>query len=1540
MQVLQGIPKALPGERVLLTVPALAPYVRPTGSDGAEAALRKRLNLFAQRALTHVALTDEQRSRIADAKLLGRSVAPGVVQGFEVALEGAGEQAALVLMPGHAIASDGSDIELAYPLRVPYRDLPVFAPEIDAVLRAIIEADPTRDWNRLNALEKLVSIARLGSAEINRLDLLPHAMVLVAMPRTVAIDRSGEIDSPCPNATDENVFSELAWEDGFLLAWVPWPKDASLPPWTADGTTMDPRFRNRLAYAVFNNERERASIQAMRSIRVWNERAKLSDEQKAEIAARELELSKRTRVWPWETLGVPLAIVGFDDAHHPVFADRNAVVRQGGGRRNRAALVARAGDDALWQARVAQLVEHLGELPPDQRNAANIAKQFDWLPPAGVVPKDSMDLIGGRQFVFPPNFDVQVQPVPVDMVDTLLNESAPLLPFNLSLRDQVQVLVPVESRYYEPDLLKLDEKVHPLFAREIARLETARVDLLSRRDALRRRFDVLNKTVTGAFPDYPQDDPESLPDETGAADAIAFARVHVSAATGEATEEHGFFNAASRLKLQTADALFVFVRVDTPPPAISIELDTQETPALLPLVWGAQPPANSALWMGPLPKTGEWTRLVVPLAQLKRDTLTLVGMRFGIAGGSRAARVTWGYAGRLSNGVERYWLSDAIPAGATTQHPNAARDASLRVNEWTWEVQAQGAVPIDEDTRYGLPITGIARDKVPNPQDVREVAEIEQLVAGWLRQPGGLVRELGVDWPAIDRAGNKLDANGKPIPATSNTPQKIEPSDQPPLIEQGLDAFIARMNARIAASDDHVEFGFLRARTDIFRVRQGILGSEKAGQLLTSPAASELVQRSTSIAATEKEFDDYFKRAKETRVPPPPSDGGGDIEIRRTTPGAAPSGTGRVRGVLTGTGMFNASATIKPMFTATSTFTSKPLLGARVISGSIAELDASLAKTGVAVEAKTAIPIVSTGPTTDDVTGSSLYAATFNTVTVGKRLEGSAAVETKNASATGKTGFVTNSLTLLQTTGVSLHGIDVYGFKDKDAAGEPDPTVPISAINASKLLAAGKLFDFDAVDPGANEQHEAGYFTRGLEAIDSMVRFLRGVEMRAEDYRRLQRDAIAARARIVQVMAGIERMLASLAARIAEARHDLSVARALLAEEQARVQALIAKRKTILTEQVPYLVFRRPRLTNTLVDTQVLQAQPSEVDDPVPRCRAQHDDIPVELQAMVDTLKDVPARWFKHSIGILTNFKRIDHLQRIAEVARERLMVNEPPRKPMLVEGDDTKTGMALMHAFDRHAERVAVHKNLAIRELTNFSAISVKQAITPLRTIASLGDLIRAFPPARDVTLSAAGLLDDIAGVAGCLYTAFGQVPPATRLIWAERFSQLDAAASMRALTVLPGFGDETLGVDFIVWRGMQRMVDWLYASVENDGDAIAAIDDLVRVCVLLSAHAPVKRIITARVRVPVKPIVGAMLDLAIDPRIARLGMQVLVHAPATNTVVARAVVDDLSANGANARITQVMQSAITIDASMRVQLQSGPALSSAMKALSDARA
>jgi len=366
-------------------------------------------------------------------------------------------------------------------------------------------------------------------------------------------------------------------------------------------------------------------------------------------------------------------------------------------------------------------------------------------------------------------------------------------------------------------------------------------------------------------------------------------------------------------------------------------------------------------------------------------------------------------------------------------------------------------------------------------------------------------------------------------------------------------------------------------------------------------------------------------------------------------------------------------------------------------------------------------------------------------------------------------------------------------------------------------------------------------------------------------------------------------------------------------------------------------VFRRPRLARALVDLPVLEVQPGIVADVVPKCRSEAPDLPPELQQMVDSLKDVPARWFRRIVPMIERFDRIDVVRRLVQVSGDRLSGVENVHKIALVDDTGSAAARTLKKTFTAQVERVSRTRQAAVQAMTAVKTDSWKSAVASIAQIATISDVIRVSPPSKEVTLAAAGELDDIAGVAGCLYEAFCTVPPATRLRWAELVSQFDAAVSLRDLTVLPQFGDESLGVDYIVWRQMQMMIDWLFLRIAPEDEAVAAINDLVRVCLLLSAHAPVKRILTARVVRPVRPVLDARIDLELDPNIARIGMQVLVHAPATQQVVARAVLEDLATASGVARITEVMDATVTIDAATRVQLQAGPALSSSSAARAD---
>jgi hypothetical protein len=639
--------------------------------------------------------------------------------------------------------------------------------------------------------------------------------------------------------------------------------------------------------------------------------------------------------------------------------------------------------------------------------------------------------------------------------------------------------------------------------------------------------------------------------------------------------------------------------------------------------------------------------------------------------------------------------------------------------------------------------------------------------------------------------------------------------------------------------------------------------------------------------------------------------------------------------------------------------------------------------TGVIAGAGLPVPVVlPPPPVAVDIAKDSALGKVRETIAVAKRLETSPSVEFRNIANAAKQRFFIEGIDILTSAGISLDDIPVRGYAlalnnppqvtgatATPAAGSAPRTVPLEdVIELRQRLTArpgdqltgykafyvedkGKegaqpvkpeniqLLDLEASEIGQDEMHEATLFARGLDSIDSVVFFLRNVETRMDAYRVLQGDAIAARSRLQAVMQRLATEIGNIETELAEVRHDLAVARSLRAEEAQRVARLIERRKGILAEHVPFLVFRRPLFTRHLDNSPVRAAEPALIDDPVPAARAQTDELLPELAQMIDTLREVPARWFRKAIPVFDKFDRVQHIEKLVSTAVERIesIVTKGNRR-IAFESDGSKAAQQLRATFDGHEQRLLKTADTARSLFVSMQADSARNALALVRGVASVSDLIRCAPVTREVTLAAAGLLDDIGNVAQALYEMFSEVPPANRLRWAEMFSELDPRVPLRQLTVLPDYGNEAIGVDFIQWRQMQKLVDWLFLQVDADDDAVAAINDLVRVCLLLSAHAPVKRIISARIKRPVPAIIDTRFELELDPKVARIGMQVLVHAPQTNTVVARALVEDIGAGGGFARITQVMTAtATTIDASHRVMLQSGPALSSGSAARAD---
>jgi hypothetical protein len=117
-----------------------------------------------------------------------------------------------------------------------------------------------------------------------------------------------------------------------------------------------------------------------------------------------------------------------------------------------------------------------------------------------------------------------------------------------------------------------------------------------------------------------------------------------------------------------------------------------------------------------------------------------------------------------------------------------------------------------------------------------------------------------------------------------------------------------------------------------------------------------------------------------------------------------------------------------------------------------------------------------------------------------------------------------------------------------------------------------------------------------------------------------------------------------------------------------------------------------------------------------------------------------------------------------------------------------------------------------------------------------------------------------------------------------------------------------------------MQMLADWLYQRVDlRQPEAVSMINDLVRVCILLASHAPVKRVIAGHVREATTVQVGGLVKLAIDPTKVRIGMPALMYAG--NQVVAKAIVQDLSAGEASAQVVKAVEETVQLKEGARVQ-------------------
>lgn len=1609
MSVIKKIIDPLPNEQVVAISPA------PDDSPSAERSRsgRRRLNLFTGRALSHQNLQLEQTYRDTHLALLGQQRSPGVVEGLEATIirrpvpTDATTDAAtdnplndrLLIEAGIGLSQQGEELRLAARHEVRLGDLSVYAPP------EVLSGTDTTLGDGNSPLEA----RRLGDSLqtlVNRGITLPQAGIVVFQPITTESSGAEASRDPCQIDVAGLAFANRQLIEGARLIFYAWPTEwLALPTLeTATGTAEAAavnRWRSRLAYSIFR---------------------------------RELSASM-----PWAARGVPIALLGFDATWQGLFSDRYAVVRQGGRARHRAISVPGSGNPFLWQARIEQFAEQLGELNLSQIPPEQLADYFAWLPPVGGLPnyllknlalpaETASNPAARSQLFFPTGYRVEAAPIPEEQLDLVFRESASLLPYDTVSNDassQVKLLVPVPQKLYDPNLLKF-ESLDPEFTLTLNRFINRRAAVLHRRQLLRDRANLLQRAITGEPIQYPNPDPDQLETGEKAAPDEPFTSpsAHQSA-IAKGLHEHGFTvtAAASTLPLQAGDRLITHVYLDPDNPPAELMLTFQlGNDSEHRAYWGAINPlidrglagTTSHRRLGDRPTLDEWVRLEIPLDQVGLNPGNiLTGMLFTLHNG----RAAWGHTARLgSNGTEQIWVGTALPTGAT----------EIAANEpWLWLTAAERLTPFEE--RYGLetqagttvlaPIAALKlalqanspldRDAVQLPRFTDENGQLETqlntllnsmpanspvkadiesrlaLIQQLNTQLNTLLNSLPADSPVKpDIARRLLRIQGilaprerdRLIALAANSPEPIrtaftsalndlfqQSQDNTTLAildEKGLADFIQELERLTGQADDQIEFGFLQVRTDMFRVRQFVLGNEEASRLSVSPTLSAIAQRDTAAAA-QQDLSDFFNRLKTDTVATPPVRPTESAEI----PSSVPTLLNR---------RFEAPTSfIRNAFTlerADAEVVSPTVVSSSLVSSNLVRLAAEQP--------------ISAQPTLfrfDSATGSSVGALDLSNFVVAAPA----------ASLAGTFGLTRETLSGAQLSGVQLSNTqlleaqsavskDLFSKQTEESivqqsplVGKVNPSITIAErlkeppapearnytlagrVSVIGNLASSNLFkDIPvpggvdatfgqikqrpgsiAVDPGdlPATPDEAEYFSSSVRVLDNTVAALRLAEGRISAYRKAINQARQTLQAVQSLRQQADSRLAVIGGELAEARHDVSVARSLIAEEQQRLGEINQKRQNILATQVPFLVYHRPRTLGPDTDTPVRSLLPSVQLPARPACLDRQWPLPDALQEATDLLRRAPMGWFTHLPPLLHRFDRpefllgaIQQATLTAQRSAQQRVASFNPGLQRLSNQTANQTGsfaQSISRTFVAQQQTVSSFRIATAQLDINPLLVASWQGLRDRATLTlTLGDLIDGKYARRGLSSAAAQEFEDLTRALGCLYTGFSAIRPILRLNWAERISQYDSPINLRNFSALPRWGE----VDYLERRELQSVADWLYLRVSaNQAEAIALLNDLVRICILLASAAPVNQIIAGRIVEPTSVNKGGRISIAIDPSRVRIGMSVLLYG-GDNRIVAQGRVEDLSGDRAAARITQTATATVQLAANAQVRFMS----------------
>ena len=1168
---------------------------------------------------------------------------------------------------------------------------------------------------------------------------------------------------------------------------------------------------------------------------------------------------------PWMTMGVPIGLIGLDTTLHFAFVDRNAVVRWGGRPWGQDVPIAPAGDRFLWQARFEQFNEHLVEwimntpgLEPEDIKAGT---EFRHLPPIGVLPKEAVASRQQLQHFFPPSYSVQARALPYEQLDLAIQESASLLPFDLNTPDRVEVLVPVPQEYFDPKLLKV-EVLDPEFNQAIVRFTGLRDEWLGRRMMVRKKAAALYQALKGRPLRTPADDPNAV----------------------DSLEQPREFE---KQLVKRGDSCRYFRGTIAPPGNwTQIEFD-----------------ANS--WNKGETSLGYSTTGLGTSLEDMPDKYLTVFFRHRFVLGAMAEAHRYTLCVTTQGGFYAY-LNGRLLSSANVIRPDysapAAREQSLQTR--FFELGELKGRLVHGDNVLAVQAHNVSKNaeafsvsvELLDTEDSFGTTERSMLGQTKMSVPFGQ-EEFEVD--ALVELNNIL----------AKTPFLSE-QEVAKLEEVGIEEYVEFLKHKVDQANDRIEFGFLRLRTDMYRVRQMMLGNEVGTKLATSPALAEIAKGQSAVA-TKNELSSFYQRIKQAKtkeggdadggdISPTDSPTGGGDRFSISKKGSMPRGETFFSGELSGRGLKESS--LPEDMVDRDLVLRKRELGLSGLQDPGAKLAAmfeqesssgSLFKFATTQEVGEQNPVI--GKVQD-----------FNNVTVGERLEESSANVSYMAGLDAKAELLTN---LLQTD-ISIDDLKVPGMStDK---GE----LSFAEIRADKSIL--NQITSGTYDPVIDDD-ESGFFNAGIRALENVVGVLRLIEGRVQAYHKTISRCRETMQDIQEGLNKADQRLKTIGDELAERRHDVSVARALKAEEQARIEALNNKRDKLLQNQVPFLLFRRPRTVDIRLQAPVRSIHPDLSDQPLPLCDLSEVETPEAVAAMLDLVRDGPMKWFTAVNSILEDLSRLSDLQVTLSRAKNRAgskFTMHPFLKMNFQVPDLLLQGIG--STVKQSQKRVAAErdKTRAI-DPASFERFGWQEAVKRDSEVVSLGDVLDGHHGRMEASQRAARELEMFSKVATCLYVRFSEVPAGIRLDWAQRVSQFDQPVNLRNLYSLPRFGE----LDFIERHDMQRLVDWLYGRVFSTyGEAQQTISDLIRVALLTASHSPVNELIAGYLPEPSVIQPGSLVKVVVDLARVRVGMAVSMVS--NGAAVVRGRVKDISGGQVGVQAHTVVGGRVQLESGARVQI------------------